>query len=102
MRDEPIYLDGRRTAAARHDAEKRRRSAHGRLLSVPSAQPHLESLENQMLADPAKTWIEAIQKWRFLLERYSATSGADDKCIPILIRRAIRDMERLRKCEESE
>ncbi len=100
MTDDPINLDGRRTAAERHDSEMRRRPANGSPPLKPTGQPQLRRLEDQMLAEPARTWVEVVEKWRFLLERYSATSDADDERIQKLIRRAIGDMERLRKREE--
>lgn len=102
MTDDPIDLDGRRTAAERHDSEMRRQTANNSPRLVPSAQPHLGNLEDQMLAEPARTWVEVMEKWRFLLERYSATPEARDERIQKLIRRAIGDMERLRKREERE
>jgi hypothetical protein len=63
-------------------------------------QPHLESLEDQMLAEPARTWAEVLKKWRFLLDRYATTPEAGDERIQKLIKRALGDVERLRKREE--
>ena len=53
-----------------------------------------------MLADPARTWGEVMETWRFLLDRYAAAPDAADERIQKLIQRAIGDMERLRKREE--
>lgn len=78
----------------------RRRPANGLPPLAPLEQPHLGSLEGQILADPARTWIEAMEKWRFLLDRFSATREVGDERIQKLIKRAIADMERLRKREE--
>lgn len=100
MTNDPIDLDGRRTAADRHDSEMRRQYANGSPPLVRLAQPHLQSLEDQMLAEPARTWIEVMEKWRFLLDRYSSTPDAGDERIQELIKCAIRDLERLRKREE--
>lgn len=100
MTNAPIDLDGRRTEAGRLETELRRRPANDAPSLVPSAQPHLGSLEDQMLAEPARTWVEVMEKWRFLLERYAATPDAGDECIQKLIKRAIGEMERLRKREE--
>lgn len=55
-----------------------------------------------MLAEPARTWIEAMEKWRFLLDRYAATPDAQDARIQKLIERALGDMARLKKREERE
>ena len=100
MTDDPIDLDGRRTEAGRHGSEMRRRPANDAPSPAPSAQPHLGSLEDQMLAEPARTWVEVMEKWRSLLEQYAATAEARDDRIQKLIRRAIGDMERLRTREE--
>ncbi|OSQ42268.1 hypothetical protein [Marivita geojedonensis] len=54
MTDDPIDLDGRRTVVGRHETEMRRRPANDTPSLVPSAQPHLGSLEDQMLAEPAR------------------------------------------------
>lgn len=99
MTEDPIDLDGHRTLAEKEKAEKRRRPANSRSSVAPS-QPHLTALQDQMLAEPARTWIEVMTKWRFLLDRYAATSGASDNRIQTLIQRALGDMERLRKREE--
>ena len=53
-----------------------------------------------MLAEPARTWIEVMEKWRFLLDRYAAAHEAGDERVQKLIKRALGDMERLRKREE--
>ena len=53
-----------------------------------------------MLAEPARTWAEVLKKWRFLLDRYAATSEAGDKRIQKLIMRALGDMERSKNREE--
>ncbi|RBI83501.1 hypothetical protein DRV85_15715 [Rhodosalinus halophilus] len=99
MTDHPIDLDGRRTAAERHDSEMRRRPANGAPAPEHPEHAQVGRLDDQMLAEPARTWVAVMEKWRFLLERYSATSDADDR-IRKLISRAISDMERLRKREE--
>lgn len=100
MTDAPIHLDARRTATERYETEMRRRPANDPPPLMPLAQPHLGSLEDQMLAEPARTWGEVMEKWRFLLERYSLTPDAGDERIQKLIKRAIGDMARLRKREE--
>ena len=100
MTDDPIHLDDRRSAAEQLEAGIRRRTANSqRPLALPP-QPHLESLQDQMLAEPARTWAEVMNKWRFLLDRYAATPEAGDESIQKLIKRALGDMERLRKREE--
>ena len=96
----PINLDGCRTVAGQAEAVERRRLATHPSLSVRQMPPDLGSLEEQMICIPAGTWVEVMQKWRFLLDRYSASADADDPRIQKLIKRAIGDMERLQKREE--
>lgn len=97
MTNELINLDGRRTVVERLRVEIRRRPANSEPPYALPSQPHLESLEDQMLAEPAQTWAEVMEKWRFLLNRYAATPEAGDEHIQKLIKRALGDMERLRK-----
>jgi hypothetical protein len=100
MTNELINLEGRRTVAERLRVEKRRRPANSEAPYALPSQPHLGSLEDQMLAEPALTWAEVMEKWRFLLDRYATTPDAGDQRIQKLIKRALGDMERLRKREE--
>jgi hypothetical protein len=57
-------------------------------------------LDSAMLAGPARSWIEAADKARFLLERFSATPDARNARVQKLIGRAMGDLARLRKREE--
>lgn len=100
MTDGPINLDGRRPAAQQRETEMRRRPANSQTAATTSPQPHLGSLEDQMLAEPARTWAEAMSKCRFLLDLYATTPEAGDERIQKLINRALGDMERLKKREE--
>ena len=98
--DGAINLDGRRTAIEQRETEMRRRPANTASFPTSSDQPQFESLANHMLAEPARTWVEVMNKWRFLLDRYADTSEARDERIQKLIKRAVGDMERLKKREE--
>lgn len=100
MIDGPINLDDRRAAAEQRETEMRRRATSSQPPSTPSPQSHLESLEDQMLAEPARTWVEVMEKWRFLLDRYASTLEAGDERVQKLIRRALGDMEQLRELEQ--
>ena len=100
MTDDPIDLDGRRSVAGHRASEMRRRPANSQPPLALPRQPHLESLEDQMLTEPARTWAEVLKKWRFLLDLYATTPEAGDERIQKLIKRALGDMERLRKREE--
>lgn len=99
MTDDPVNLDARRTAATRLEVEIRRRSANGSPTHAVRGQRRLEGFHDQMIEEAAQTWGSVMEKWRFLLERYSATSDADDDTKK-LIRRAIDDLERMKKSEE--
>lgn len=98
--DAPIALDSRRTAADRRRTEMRRRPAKDQSFTAPSGEPQPGSLEGQMLAEPARTWVEVMEKWRFLLDRYLVTLDTSDERTRRLVERAIGDMERLRRREE--
>jgi hypothetical protein len=100
MTDDPIDLDGRRSVAGQRESEMRRRPANSQPPHTLSQQPHLEGVEDQLLAEPARTWVEVMKKCRFLLARYASTPEAGDERIQKLIKRALGDMERLRKREE--
>lgn len=102
MTDHPIDLDGHRTVAERRLSEMRRRPANDRMLAAPSVETRVASLEKQMLAEPARTCLEVMERWRFLLYRYLASSGGKDERTQELIVRAIDDMERIRRSEEQE
>lgn len=90
MTDDPIDLDGRRSVAGQRASEMRRRPANGQPPLALSQQPHLESLEVQMLAEPGGTWAEVLKKWRFLLDCYATTPEAGDERSQKLIKRAWR------------
>lgn len=100
MTDDPIDPDGRRPVGVQRASEMRRRPANGKPPLALSQQPHLESLEDQMLAEPTQTWAEVPKEWRFLFDRYAVTPEAGDERIQKLIKCALADMERLKKREE--
>ena len=81
MTDDPIDLDGRRSVAGQRESEMRRRSANCQPDRRPPPQPDPDSLEVQMLAEPARTWVAVMEKWQFLLDRYAATPEAEDERI---------------------
>mgnify|MGYP000146222280 CR=1 FL=1 len=61
----------------------RRRPGNRQPPSTLSLRALLESLEDQMQAEPARTWVEVMEKWRFLLDRYAKTPEAGDDRIPV-------------------
>jgi hypothetical protein len=101
--DDPIDLDGRRTRDGQRAAEIRRRPANDDAPDDPPAKAEPDGLDEQMRADPARSWVEVGRKWRFLLDRYAATPEAADARVQKLIGRALGDMDRLEKrAEEGE
>jgi hypothetical protein len=100
MTDDPIDLDCRRSVAGQRASQMRRRPANSRPPLAIRSPLQLANLDDQMLAEPARTWVEVMKKWRFLLDLYAATPEAKDRRIEKLIQRAIGDMDRLRKREE--
>lgn len=101
MTERPIDLDGRRTAEGKTRSEMRRQAVNRD--SVPVVRPIVSDfdIDALLLVQPARTWIEAMEKAAILLERYAATREADDPRIQKLIKRAKSDMARLGKREET-
>lgn len=100
MTDPPIDLDGRRTVVARLETGIRRRAANsGSSPDAGCARPDAD-LDAALLAGPARTWIEAADRVRFLLDRFSATPEARDARIQKLIGRATGDLAFFTKREE--
>ena len=101
MTDRPIDLDGRRTVDGQIRSELRRKAVNRDI--APAVRPVVSDIDIDaaLLVQPARTWIEAMEKAAFLLGRYAATKEADDPRIQKLIKRAEGDMARLRKREET-
>lgn len=59
--------------------------------------PDMTGIAERLTDPPARTWGEAADKVRFLLERYAASPQAQDARIRKLIDRALGDMARLRR-----
>lgn len=82
------------------EIEMRRHSANRNLSPEAVDQPHIESLEEQMLAEPVPTCVEAMERWQFLLDRYAATPDGQAPRIRELIKHALGDIARLKKHQE--
>jgi hypothetical protein len=93
MSEPPTDLDGRRSPRNRRLVTLRRQAANDPAASVDVEVD--ERLEAALLAEPARTWVDAMTKARFLLERFAATPEADDVRIRTLIKRVLGDMARL-------
>lgn len=100
MTNRPIDLDGRRTPEGKIEIALRRNAANTQNEVQASGVARDTALDAAMLAEPARTWIEAMDKVRLLLERFSATPEARDARIQKLIGRAMSDLSRLKKLEE--
>ena len=101
MTGHPIDLDGRRTTEGKLEIQSRRRAANTRFPPEPCGDMVDAALDAAMLVKPARTWIEAMEATRFLLERFSATPQARDARIQKLIGRAMGDLARLKTREET-
>ncbi|MGQ7792831.1 hypothetical protein ACUN0C_10520 [Faunimonas sp. B44] len=94
MSDDPIQLDEHRGMAAQKATELRR------LVSEVAAeraklQQRQDELENALAAAPAETWAEAVEKARYLLALFGATSEGQDPRRQKLIQKLLEDFERL-------
>ena len=94
MTDRPIELDSHRGMAAQKATELRR------LLSeVAEDRARLKArqdeLEKALVAAPAETWADAVEKARYLLSLFAATAEAEDPRRKTLIKHLLEDFERL-------
>ena len=94
MADHPIDLDEHRGMAARKATELRR------LIGEVAAdraklKARQEELEKFLVAAPAATWTEAVEKTRYLLSLFAATPEAQDPRRQKLIADLLGDFDRL-------
>jgi hypothetical protein len=94
MTKQTIELDMRRGMAAQKATELRR------LMSEVSANEELlrgrqKELEEQLLATPATTWVDAADKARYLLSLFASSPVAQDPRRQMLIARVLEDFVRL-------
>ncbi|HDR27503.1 hypothetical protein [Rhodovulum sp.] len=99
MTGDPIDLDARRTAAEKPRIAGRGRPADRASRPAQAGHPDTAQIDAQLLAGPARTWIEVTEKCRFLLERYAETGAAQDARTRKLIARALGDIARLNRRE---
>ncbi len=94
MTDRTIDLDQHRGMAAQKETEIRRH-----LAEVEADQAALrdrqEDLETRLIAAPAATWHEAVEKARYLLTLFAATPDAQDPRRQQLIADVLDDFARL-------
>lgn len=94
MVKETVELDLHRGIAAQQATELRRL-----VREVADDRERLEerqeALERFLVAEPAETWTEAVEKTRYLLSLFAATSEAQDPRRKTLIADLLGDIERL-------
>lgn len=101
MTDRPIDLDGHRTVEGKISSELRRQAVNNDTAPDPHMIVADIEIDAALAVQPARTWIEVMEKASFLLTRYAATREAEDPRIQKLIKRAESDLARLRKREET-
>src|ERR1700722_16383817 len=94
MTDKTIELDQHRGMAAQKATDLRRLLAD---VEANQRALHLrqEELENHLLAAPAANWHEAVEKARYLLNLFAATSAGEDPRRQHLIAADLADLKLL-------
>jgi hypothetical protein len=96
---EPVELDQHRGMAAQKSAEARRR-----LQEIQADQAELRrrqvEFEDHAAAAPSKTWLEAAEKARYLIQLFAATPEARDPRRQELIAKVLDDFTRLSRSSE--
>jgi hypothetical protein len=92
--DQPTDLDSHRGMAAQAATELRRLRAEVEA-DQAALRARQDALEAMLLAIPAATWAEAVEKARYLLGLFAQTPAADDPRRRQLIADVLADFERL-------
>src|SRR4051812_42521515 len=98
MTDETIKLDAHRGMKAQQATDIRRLVADVEA-NEKSLRKRQDELEIQLIAAPAKSWHEAAEKARYLLNLFAATPAAQDPRRQQLIAKVLADFTRLRSSE---
>jgi hypothetical protein len=93
---DPVELDARRGMAAQKATEIRRLVADVEA-DAQALRRRQNELEEQLLAAPAASWVEAAGKARYLLGLFAATPAAEDPRRQQLIANVFDDFARLAK-----
>jgi hypothetical protein len=96
MTGQPIELDGRRGMAAQKATELRRLE-HGFAVEQTMLKARQDELEKYLDAAPAASWAEAVERARYLLSLFAASSEAHDPRRKRLIAGLLDDFGRLLK-----
>ena len=94
MNDEPTNLDHHRGIVAQKATELRRLRAEVEA-DQRALKQRQDALEAMLVAVPATTWPEAVEKARYLLGLFAATPAADDPRRRQLIEDVLSDFDRL-------
>ena len=94
MTDPPVQLDDRRGMAAQKATEIRRLVADVEA-DAAALRTRQEALEEQLIAAPAASWVEAAGKARYLLGLFASTAAAQDPRRQTLIANVLDDFARL-------
>lgn len=94
MADEPIVLDAHRGMMAQSATEIRRQHAEI-VADQATLRRRQEELETLLAAAPSATWPEAIEKVRYLLALFAASTDALDPRRQRLIALVLDDLRRL-------
>ena len=95
MTDDPVSLDGHRSAAGKIATDIRRHGLQDFEADREALRRRQEELEAHLLASPAESWCEAAAKAQYLIRLYAATADAQDARWAKLIVRALGDLARL-------
>jgi hypothetical protein len=94
MTDRAIVLDTHRGMAAQKATELRR-LVSGVAEDRAKLKARQDELEKFLVAAPAASWADAVEKARYLLTLFAATSEAEDPRRKTLIANLLDDFERL-------
>ena len=94
MTDPPVQLDEHRGMAAQKATEVRRMVADVEA-DAQALRTRQEALEEQLVAAPADSWVEAAGKARYLLGLFASTPAAEDPRRRRLIANVLDDFARL-------
>lgn len=95
MDDDPVELDGRRTAAGQMGVDHRRHALKSVQADQEALRRRQEDLEAQLLTEPSASWAEAAVKAEYLIRLYGATLDGADHRRKELVDRALADLARL-------
>ena len=94
MTDPPVLLDEHRGIAAQKATEIRRLVADVEA-DAEALRRRQQALEEQLIAAPASSWVEAAGKARYLLGLFASTPAAEDPRRQRLIANVLDDFARL-------